>query len=174
MAANISELLQNTLSADAGTRDSAQSQLESLSSSNFAGYLQSLSQTLADPATPGHIKNSAGLVIKNALSARELARSEQYAQRWRSQVDDQTRSSVKQVALQVLADQSAPARNVAGQVIAAIAQIELPLGMWNDLVPQLLSFVNQQENTHLRQSSLQAIGFVCEGMVSLVTSVRLQ
>lgn len=161
--ADIVSLLGNTLSPDAATRQAATQQLESLSGSNFAQYLISLSQVLGDSSSPGHVRNAAGLAIKNTLTARESARLEQYAQRWREQLDDPTRNSLKEASVQALASGDRAARSVAGQVVAAIAAIELPNGTWNDLIARLLAGVNQQENTGLRMASLQAIGYVCEG-----------
>lgn len=76
---------------------------------------------------------------------------------------------MKNNALSALADGDGKVRTVAGQVVAAVAQIELPEGAWNQLISTLLGFVGQQENTGLRQAALQAIGFVCEGMVGDTT-----
>lgn len=171
---NVAELLSNTLSPEASIRSQSTSALEELQNTSFSGYLGSLSAALSSSSTPSHIRNAAGLAIKNSLSAREGARNDSYAQRWRSSdiLPDSTRISVKTGTLQTLADSDARVRTVAGQIIAAIAQIELPAGAWNDLIPTLLGFVAQQENTGLRQAALQAIGFVCEGMVRPYPSVK--
>lgn len=167
---NIPSILANSLSPDAATRSSATQQLEQLQESNFAEYLLALTSSFSSPSdpasNPSHIRNAAGLAVKNALAARETSRAEKYSLRWRNELEDGVRSRIKEAALATLADQDGRARNVAGQVVAAIAHIELPSGMWNGLISQLLEFVKQQEYTGLRQSSLQAIGFVCEGMVS--------
>ena len=166
---NVVELLGNTLSPDANTRSQSTTALETLQASSYSGYLESLSAALSSSSTPSHIRNAAGLAIKNSLSAREGARNDSYAQRWKSNdlVPEATRAAVKTASLQTLADPDARVRTVAGQITAAIAQIEIPTGAWNDLIPTLLGFVAQQENTGLRQAALQAIGFVCEGMVYL-------
>lgn len=50
------------------------------------------------------------------------------------------------------------------QVVAAIAEIELPLGGWPDLINTMLENI-QTNNAVLKQSTLQAIGFVCEAIV---------
>jgi importin subunit beta-1 len=164
----IVSLLENTLSPDAGARHSAESSLEQFAQAQFPAYVHSLSLVLSDNSgsTPSHIRNAAGLLVKNALSAREGARAEGLAARWRETLDDGTKNQLKQAILQTLASNDRNARNVSGQVIAAVAAIELPNGAWNDLIPTLLQGVNQQENTGLRQASLQAIGYVCEGIVS--------
>jgi importin subunit beta-1 len=50
-------------------------------------------------------------------------------------------------------------------VIGKIASIEVPLGAWNELVPQLIQNITKHEippNQGLRYSSLEALGYVCE------------
>jgi hypothetical protein len=58
------------------------------------------------------------------------------------------------------------ARSTAAQVVAAIAHIELPRHLWADLIQVLLSNM-QQENDHLKQATLEAIGYICEEIVCL-------
>lgn len=52
------------------------------------------------------------------------------------------------------------------QVVASIAEIELPLGGWPDLIRIMLENIST-DNATLKQSTLQAIGYVCETTVSL-------
>lgn len=168
---DVTSLLSATLSPTQQEREQATLSLTQFLSSNPRQYLTSLSSALAAPATPSHIRNAAGLAIKNALSARETPRQEEYAQRWKQQLDQQTRDQLKQEALTTLASEDRGARNVSGQVVAAIAAIELPAGMWNGLIPSLLELVGRQDNSGLRQATLQAIGFICESIVSLTLPV---
>lgn len=58
-----------------------------------------------------------------------------------------------------------PVGNIAGQVVAAIAEIELPLGGWPDLIAIMLENIQTGDDT-LKQSTLQALGYVCEATVS--------
>lgn len=51
------------------------------------------------------------------------------------------------------------------QVIAAIAEIELPLGQWPELIPIFLENV-QSDDAVLKVATLQAIGYVCEQTVN--------
>lgn len=159
-----SSLLSATLSPVAHERDNATAQLAHVLESNPSQYLVSLSHALADEATPSYIRNAAGLAIKNTLSAREVPRQEEYAARWNA-IDPQTRDKLKVDALATLASSDKGARNVAGQVVAAIAAIELPLGQWENLIPQLLELVGRSDNSGLRQATLQAIGYICESIV---------
>lgn len=161
-----SALLSASLSPVASERDHATSQLAHYQTNDTAQYLLSLSRALQDPSTPSHIRNAAGLAIKNALFARESLRQDEYAARWKA-IDSLTREKVKNDALHTLAAVDKGARNVAGQVVAAVAAIELPAGLWNGLIAQLLQLVGQADNSGLRQATLQAIGYICESIVRL-------
>lgn len=162
-----SSLLGATLSPNQQERQHATTQLTQYLESNPAQYLTTLSHALSDSSTPSHIRNAAGLAIKNALNARETQRQDDYANRWKH-LEQQTRDKLKQDALNTLAVPDRGARNVSGQVIAAIAAIELPLGSWNTLITQLLEFVGRADNPGLRQASLQTIGYICETIVSYI------
>lgn len=124
-----------------------------------------LAAELANEGSPVHIRNAAGLAVKNALSAKEAARAEEFAARWQA-LDAEMRAAIKGKALQTLASPEARAGMSAAQVVAAIATIELPAGLWPELISQLLAAVGNAENQRLRQAALQAIGFTCENIVS--------
>jgi importin subunit beta-1 len=70
------------------------------------------------------------------------------------------------IILQTLGSPVARAGGVAAQAVSAIAAIELPTNMWPELIGSMLGFVNDQNNTLLRISTLQAFGYVCEVIVS--------
>ncbi|GAA6005310.1 karyopherin beta [Rhodotorula paludigena] len=156
-------VLAATLSPNQQERDAATAQLTQLLSSNPTAYLVSLAQALASDQAPAHIRSAAGLAIKNALSAREAARQEDYANRWKS-LDPATRDQLKHDALATLAATERGARNAAGQVIAAIAAIELPAGLWPSLIGQLLALAARNDDPNLRQATLQTIGYICESI----------
>ncbi|KAF9028063.1 karyopherin Kap95 [Hymenopellis radicata] len=79
---NATDLLANTLSPDANTRQDATQQLENASRENYPQYMLMLSAVLLDESNPLHVRNAAGLALKNALTARESSRQSEYSQRW--------------------------------------------------------------------------------------------
>ncbi|CDO70451.1 hypothetical protein BN946_scf184999.g92 [Trametes cinnabarina] len=160
---NATELLANTLSPDATTRDDATQKLESAARENFPAYVMMLSNELVNEASPPHVRNAAGLALKNSLSAREIARQTDYANRWLA-LDEGTRNKVKQDALMALASTAGKVGTVAAQVVSAIAAVELPHGQWMNVITTLLGFVSEQSSTNLRVATLQAIGFICEAL----------
>ncbi|ORX34440.1 armadillo-type protein [Kockovaella imperatae] len=155
------QLLENSLSPDPNIREPATRELENASKDNYHGYLHTLAATLANEQTPPHIRRAAGLAFKNALAARDAANQSALSDRWLQLPDDAT-LPLKQSLLSTLGSQQHAAGAVAAQCVSAIAAIELKAGKWQDLIPTLLQFIGNQENTGLRVNTLQAIGYVCE------------
>lgn len=73
---------------------------------------------------------------------------------------------MKNNALMTLGSTTQKAGGVAAQVVAAIAAVELPAAQWTEVVEGLLRFMDNADNTNLRIATLQAIGFICESIVS--------
>jgi importin subunit beta-1 len=69
-----------------------------------------------------------------------------------------------------LGSPSTKAGGFASQVVAAIAAVELPDNQWPDLIEVLLGFINNPDNTNLRIATLQTIGFICEAIVSFLST----
>ncbi|KAH8084890.1 ARM repeat-containing protein [Cristinia sonorae] len=171
---NAAELLANTLSADAHTRQDATQKLESASQENYPAYVSMLSSELVNEGSQPHVRNAAGLALKNALTARDINRSQDYANRWLV-LDPSTRAKVKQDALTALGSQTGKIGTVAAQVVAAIASVELPQNQWMEVIEILLGFVNNSanaSNTPLRVATLQAIGFLCETIKPEILAAR--
>lgn len=168
---NATDLLANTLSADSNTRQDATQQLENASRENYPQYMLMLSAVLLEDSTPLHVRNAAGLALKNALTARETSRQTEYSNRWLS-LDPDTKAKIKQDALMTLASPNLKAGQFASQVVAAIAAVELPQDQWKDLIEILLGFVNNQPNTNLKIATLQTIGYICETIKPEILSLR--
>ncbi|KAF8658436.1 hypothetical protein AX16_001987 [Volvariella volvacea WC 439] len=165
------ELLANTLSPDATTRQDATEKLERASRDNYPEYMLMLSSVLVDESSPIHIRNAAGLALKNALTARDPSRQTEYSARWLSLSTD-VKAKIKQEALITLGSAQQKAGTFAAQFVAAIAAVELSHAQWPDLIEILLGFVNNQANTNLKIATLQTIGFICETIKPEILSLR--
>ncbi|KAJ2497903.1 karyopherin Kap95 [Coemansia sp. RSA 1972] len=159
---SFAEILGGTLSPDANVRDQATRALESAESENFAHYVLSLTRELASESAQPSVRSAAGIALKNALTAKDETRQEQHSQRW-LQVDEGTRSQVKQGVLVTLGSDNRQATMAAAQAIAAITATELPQGQWQDVITTLLQNVSTT-STGLKIASLQTIGFICESI----------
>ncbi|KAK0656491.1 armadillo-type protein [Cercophora newfieldiana] len=160
-ATDINTVLTNSLSADATLRNAAEQQLTQAAETNFSQYLLTLVQELANENAQGHIRAAAGIALKNAFSAREFARQAELQAKWLQQTDQDTKTRVKQLALETLSSNNAQAGQATAQVIASIAGIELPRNQWPDLMNVLVRNVSEGTQ-HQKQASLTAIGFICE------------
>lgn len=128
-------------------------------------YISMLTTEVANDATDATLRTAAALAVKNALTAREAPRQDEYTSRWLSLPED-ARNDAKSKALATLATPSESVGRNAAQLVAAIAAIEIPVGQWKELIGQLLAAIKDQNNARLRQSALQSIGYVCEQVVS--------
>ena len=160
-------------------------------------YMLTLSTELVNENSLPHVRNAAGLALKNALTAKvslpphplhpspreclhadyralhqDAARQLEYTNRWLA-LDNDARNKVKQEALMALGSSNNKVGTVAAQVVSAIAAVELPQGQWLDIIEVLLGFVNNPANTNLRVATLQAIGFICETIVRPNQAVTL-
>jgi importin subunit beta-1 len=67
------------------------------------------------------------------------------------------------------------AGSAAAQVIAKIAAVELIRNEWPDLINSLLGYMQQQAtNSVLKQTTLDALGYICEEMTSIKEEVLNQ
>ncbi|ORY53095.1 ARM repeat-containing protein [Rhizoclosmatium globosum] len=157
---SISELLSRTLSPDPSTREDAERKLESLARESFHQYMYMLGQELLSEASNPSIRQSAGLAMKNALSAKDENIRAEFVTRW-TQIDVPARKQIKDGLLATLSSPVSTSGFVAAQVIAAIGAIELPHNQWPDLITILVHNVQAPDN-NTKEATLQAIGFICE------------
>ncbi|KAG1242858.1 hypothetical protein G6F68_016018 [Rhizopus microsporus] len=108
-------LLVNSLSTDRALREDATRQLELLAQENYPTYISSLCQILTNEGADDATRMSAGLAVKNSLTAKDFARKEEFSQRWVSMPVD-LRNQVKQGVLQSLASPKKSVGNISGQV----------------------------------------------------------
>jgi importin subunit beta-1 len=153
---------------DAAIRDPAVAMMQTMESENLVNYLGSLAQELADTSKDTNMRILAATQLKNAVTARTEANQMRLAQRWLTQ-DHGLRDQVKSLMLQALssivgsAAQDKNLRNSTAQAIAVIASIEIPVGMWNDLVPNVISLTQAEgATTGLLESAYTTLGFICE------------
>lgn len=127
-------------------------------------YMITLASELANESQQSHIRNAAGIAIKNALTGRESSTQSDLLHQWR-QVSPEIKAQIKQLSLRALTSGDKKAASVGATAVAAIAGNELPFGEWGELIGQLLEFMGREE-VGLRVATLQCIGFICEVVVS--------
>lgn len=185
---DLTPLLTNAQAPDPTARKAAEDQLSALETQNYATFLGLLVAELANEAKPMETRTLAGLMLKNALSAKEDARRLEKQGKWRA-LDANTKQQIRGMLLQTLASpvrshvtsrrllsflrafdtplssQIDSARHTAAQVIGKIACVDLPEKQWVELIPALQANMAQSA-PGLKQCTLQALGYVCEELRS--------
>ncbi|QHO29700.1 hypothetical protein HN51_018115 [Arachis hypogaea] len=160
MAMEVTQVLLNAQSIDGTVRKQSEESLRQFQEQNLPGFLVSLSGELANDDKPVDSRKLAGLILKNALDAKDENRKRELVHRWLS-LDPAVKTQVKSCLLQTLSSLAADARSTATQVIAKIAGIELPQKQWPELIGSLLSNIHQVPS-HVKQATLETLGYLCE------------
>lgn len=159
----IAQLLENTiLSADPTVRLQSETQLKKLSNDNFLQFAGLLSQILADESVRLEARILAALSLKNELISKDSVKSQQFAQRWLIQIDTESKNHIKKFALGALLSPEARVANASAQLIAAIADIELPRGEWPELMKIMVDNTASTQPENVKRASLLALGYICE------------
>ncbi|GMN31426.1 hypothetical protein TIFTF001_003239 [Ficus carica] len=162
----VTQILLNAQAVDGTVRKHAEESLQQFQEQNLPSFLLSLAGELANDEKPAESRKLAGLILKNALDAKEHNRKLELMQRWLS-LDQTVKAQIKAFLLKTLTSPALDARSTASQVIAKVAGIELPHKRWPELIESLLS------NTHLvaahtKQATLETLGYICEEVSSEV------
>ena len=67
--------------------------------------------------------------------------------------------------LHTLASPVSEARHTSAQVVAKVANIELPSNLWPTLLDFLLKATLESPDENAKQAALEALGYVCEEVV---------
>ena len=125
MAMEVTQILLNAQAVDGTLRKQAEESLKQFQEQNLPSFLFSLAGELANDEKPAESRKLAGLILKNALDAKEQHRKIEFVQRWLS-LDPTLKAQIKAFLLRTLSSPSLDARSTASQVIAKVAGIELP------------------------------------------------
>lgn len=159
---DIIPILTAARSSEPSVRVPAELQLKTVEQSNWALYLTSLCQVLANAQAHPEIRQLAGLQLKNALVSKDAAQQAQIKHNW-TILDPQVTQQIQLALLRTLMDQSKEARSTAALVVGKIASIDIPRNAWPTLIDHLVATItNPQSFNEARQASFEALGFVCE------------
>mmetsp|Transcript_14784 Transcript_14784/g.31758 ORF Transcript_14784/g.31758 Transcript_14784/m.31758 type:complete len:862 (-) Transcript_14784:329-2914(-) len=156
--ADITGLLVSAQNPDPNIRKQAEDAIRGFQASDPGGFFFQFASELAKEDKPAEVRTLAGLLLKNALDAKDEARKNELWETWKA-LDPQLKLQIKSLLLGTLHSPVKQASHTSAQVVAKVATIELPLALWPELVPTLL----QNMNVPLaRQSTLEALGYSCE------------
>ncbi|CAI4654546.1 AIG_G0038140.mRNA.1.CDS.1 [Saccharomyces cerevisiae] len=161
--AEFAQLLENSiLSPNQNIRLTSETQLKKLSNDNFLQFAGLSSQVLIDENTKLEGRILAALTLKNELVSKDSVKTQQFAQRWITQVSPEAKNQIKTNALTALVSIEPRIANAAAQLIAAIADIELPHGAWPELMKIMVDNTGAEQPENVKRASLLALGYMCE------------
>lgn len=146
---------------DPQARAEAQKQLSDAAIEHYPEYIGLLAQTLATDSNPQELRILAALELKNKLTAKDSRVQSHNVSRYLS-LAGQDREKLREVALSTVQAPEMIAR-AGAQLIAAIANIDLPRGEWPELPQFLVSKTTPDQPADVKKACLQVIGFICEG-----------
>lgn len=102
--------------------------------------------------------------MKNAIYSKDETIKAQYQERW-LQIPEEVRNYIKNNCIDSLGTET-KRPSQAAQCVGYIACAELPKGLWPDCINRLMVNVTDPNATEmLKESSLEAIGYVCQDIV---------
>jgi len=159
------EQLKKTLdsagSSERSIRKPAEEQLKKWENNHFGQYLIGLCQVLGDPNNPKQIRQLAGLQVGQLVGGGRTKESQDVLTKRYFNLSLETRATIRASVTPVLGSDLPEARKTAAIIVAKIAAVELPKGLWSDLIPMLEKVVSGS-NTDFRQSALQTLRYIGE------------
>ncbi|ABN65334.2 karyopherin-beta [Scheffersomyces stipitis CBS 6054] len=149
------------LDRDPNKRTEAELQLNQAANHHFGEYVTLLINAMSNTEAKTEPRMLAGIALKNSLTAKDHKTKLSFHARW-IELDFQTKSSVKTVALETLKTADDRVASSAAQLVAAIADIELPRNEWPELITIIMENTKPENPEHVKKASLLAIGYICE------------
>jgi importin subunit beta-1 len=157
---SLAPILLAATTSDIKIRQPAEKQLADAEANNFPLYFVALCKELGNEQLQAPARQLAGLQLKNCMDAKSENLQAQKNARYLA-LDASARATVKTMVVQILGSSLKEARSTAALVIGKIAAIEIPANTWNELLAQLMANI-ASEQAAVRQSSFEALGYVCE------------
>lgn len=149
------------MNPDPSKRQEAEQQLNDAAANHFVEYLSLLTAALNNNEAKTEVRMLAGIGLKNQLTSKDPKVRDQQHQRWLLLPTSQ-RQSVKEFSLQALLTENDRVANSAAQLVAAIADIELPRNEWPELIPIIIENTKAEKPVNVKRASLLTIGYICE------------
>ncbi|EMG46642.1 KAP95 Importin subunit beta-1 [Candida maltosa Xu316] len=159
---DILQILETALGAtDPNQRTQAEIQLNEAANNHFPEYIQLLIEALMNEDASTQVRMLAGIALKNQLVAKDTKVKLAQQERW-LKLDEGLRNNIKDLAVQGLRIPDQRVANTAAQLVAVIADIELPRGEWKSLIQTIVENTKTDNPENVKRSSLLAIGYICE------------
>ena len=106
--------------------------------------------------------------LKNAVYSKDETIKQQHQERWLRMTED-VRAYIKNNCIETLGSET-KRPSQAAQCVGYIACAELPRMLWPDCINRLMMNVTDANATEmLKEASLEAIGYICQDIVSFLS-----
>lgn len=161
---NILQILEDALNhVDHNKRTQAEIQLSEAANNHFKEFINLLIETVVNEEAKTEVRMLAGIGLKNQLTSKNIKTKISQHERWIS-LDEATKSKIKVLAIEGLSISDERVANSAAQLVAAIADIELPRNEWLDLIPKIIQNTKPENPINVKRASHLAIGYICESV----------
>lgn len=159
---DIGQVLENAIMApDQNVRAQAEAQLQEASQEHFVPYLGMLNEALQNSEQKTEVRTLASIALKNELTAKDPRTKSWKVERWVSLPQD-AKDQIKQTSLNSVVSPDGRVASAAAQLVAAIADIELPRNDWPTLTGVLVENTKADRDSNVKRASLLTIGYICE------------
>ncbi|KAG7660411.1 kap95 [[Candida] subhashii] len=159
---DILQTLENALlNPDPNERTQAEIQLNEAAHNHFPEYITLLIDALINEEAKTEVRMLAGIGLKNQLTSKDPKVKLGQQERW-IKLDGEIKQKIKQTAIQGLNIQDQKVAGTAAQLVAAIADIELPRNEWPELIPTIIKNTKTENPENLKKASHLTIGYICE------------
>ncbi|KAI5953311.1 kap95 [Candida jiufengensis] len=159
---DILQLLENAiLSPDPTQRTQAEIELNEAANNHFPEYISLLIEALNNNDAKTEVRMLAGIGLKNQLISKDQRTKLAQQDRW-LKLNTELKKKIKDQAILGLSTLNQKVASTAAQLVAAIADIELPRGEWPELIPIIIQNTKSENPENVKRSSQLAIGYICE------------
>lgn len=148
-------------------RESAEAALKQAEQNDLGRYCQLLSRELHDNSKPPHVRQLAGLMLKNATTGKERSVEGERVKRW-VDLPAELVNQIKREALDTLTDNNRLVQRTAAQLVSSLGRLELLAGgdRWPEFFPSLVQLCVAEDSRH-KVVALTTLGYLCEDVEDL-------
>ncbi|VWU48923.1 importin beta, putative [Hepatocystis sp. ex Piliocolobus tephrosceles] len=163
---NIAQILYGTVDPNINIRTEAESKLKHAKDTNFVQYINQLSNEFCKSPNDPYLRQIAGLLIKNAFTAKDTYESEEKARAWLNFPED-IKTELKESLLLLLSQQGEKiVIGTACQIISIITKIELSHNKSSELLHKLVNNIIEK-NAYTKKSSTVCLAYLTEDIADI-------
>lgn len=159
---SLSQALFSSISEDHSSRELGLRTMTQMSHSDPSAFLLNLSLELGNNTSPPHIRQLAGLMLKNTMQ--NSTKDPMLEKVW-DRVDSQVKAQIRNNALGSLASEDKDVRLISSQTVATLACFDIPQGQWLNVLNILITNATNLNRT-FKISALRTLGYICDGLSS--------